>query len=84
MPRFTAEGQTAERAAGNPALNLESIFPNYFATLQIGIVRGRAFDDGDREGTSWWRSSATTWPSGRGRARNAIGKRLKMGGPDSA
>ena len=82
VPRFTAEGQTAERAAGNPALNLESIFPNYFATLQIGIVRGRAFDDGDREGAQLVAIvsddvAERMWPGG-----TAIGKRLKMGGPD--
>ena len=31
-PQFTAEGQSAERAATNPSLNVEAIFPNYFAT----------------------------------------------------
>jgi putative ABC transport system permease protein len=82
VPRFTVEGQTAERAAGNPALNLESIFPNYFATLQIGMVRGRAFDDGDRTGAQLVAIvsddvAERMWPGG-----TAIGKRLKMGGPD--
>jgi hypothetical protein len=32
-PTFTAEGQSAERAGVNSSLNLESIHPNYFATL---------------------------------------------------
>src|SRR5439155_528624 len=31
-PEFTAEGQSAERAATNPSLNLESVHPNYFDT----------------------------------------------------
>src|SRR5207245_2102040 len=30
LPVFTAEGQSAERAAANPSLNLESIHPTYF------------------------------------------------------
>ncbi len=82
VPRFTAEGQSAERAAGNPALNLESIFPNYFTTLQIGMVRGRAFDEGDREGAQLVAIvsddvAERIWPGA-----DAIGKRLKMGGPD--
>src|SRR5690606_29226453 len=33
VPRVTAEGQTDDEAASNPSLNLESIFPNYFATI---------------------------------------------------
>ena len=50
LPRLTAEGQNAEQAAANPSLNLESIHPNYFETLQVPIVRGRAFTASDREG----------------------------------
>ena len=81
VPRFTAEGQSAERAAGNPALNLESIFPNYFTTLQIGMVRGRAFDESDREGAQLVAIvsddvAERIWPGA-----DAIGKRLKMGSP---
>ena len=83
VPRFTAEGQSAERAAGNPALNLESIFPNYFTTLQIGMVRGRAFDESDREGAQLVAIvsddvAERIWPGA-----DAIGKRLKMGSPAS-
>ena len=81
VPRFIADGQSADRAARNPALNLESIFPNYFATLRIPIIRGRAFTEGDREGTQLVAIvsedvAALTWPG-----EDPIGKRLKMGGP---
>jgi predicted permease len=79
VPRFTAEGQSAERAATNPALNLESIFPNYFSTLQIPIVRGRAFSDADREGVQLAAIvsddvAERTWPG-----QDPIGKRLVFG-----
>ena len=83
VPRFTAEGQTAERAAQNPSLNLESVHPAYFATFEIGLVNGRAFTDADRDGTLAVAIlsddvAARTWPG-----EDPIGKRVKMGGPDS-
>ena len=82
-PRFIADGQSAEQAAGNPALNLESIFPNYFATLQIEMARGRAFVDGDRAGAQMVAIvsedvAARVWPG-----EDAVGKRLNIGGSDS-
>ena len=83
LPRFTAEGQSAEGAATNPSLNLESIHPNYFQTFEVTLVRGRAFTAADREGAVEVAIvsedvSARTWPG-----EDAIGKRLKMGGLDS-
>jgi predicted permease len=83
VPRFAAEGQTTDRAAINPALNLESIHPNYFATFGVRLVRGRYFTDADREGTPMVAIvsadvAARTWPG-----EDPIGKRLKMGGADS-
>jgi predicted permease len=83
VPRFTAEGQSAERAAVNPSLNLESVYRNYFETLQIPIVKGRAFTIADRKGALDVAIvsedvAARTWPG-----ENPIGKRMKMGGVDS-
>ena len=79
LPQMTAEGQSAEQAAANPSLNLESIHPNYFDTLQIQIVRGRAFTEADREGAVDVAIvsedvAQRTWPG-----EDPIGKRLKMG-----
>jgi predicted permease len=79
LPRFTGEGQTAEQAAANPSLNLESIHPNYFGTFQVPLVRGRAFTAADRDGTLPVAIvsddlAAQIWPG-----EDAIGKRLKMG-----
>ena len=83
VPSFTAEGQTAERAAANPSLNLESVHPNYFATFGVPLVRGRAFTPADREGAIDVAIvsedvAARTWPG-----QDPIGKRVKMGTPES-
>ena len=83
VPRFTAEGQSAERAATNPSLNLESVSHNYFRTLEVPIVRGRAFTAADRAGALDVAIVSEdvadrTWPG-----ENPIGKRIKMGGIDS-
>jgi predicted permease len=83
VPRVTAEGQSADEAAANPSLNLESIHPNYFATFEVPILRGRAFTIGDREGTPEVAIisddvAARLWP-----LADPIGKRLKMGAVDS-
>jgi putative ABC transport system permease protein len=83
LPRFTAEGQSAEQAATNPSLNLESIHPNYFETFEVTLVRGRAFTADDREGAVEVAIvsedvAARTWPG-----EDPIGKRLKMGRSDA-
>ncbi len=72
VPAFTAEGQDAASAAANPALNLEAIGPHHFDTLQVPIVRGRAFTPDDRAGVLAVAIvsadvAARTWP---GRARS--------------
>ncbi|HEX2444780.1 MAG TPA: ADOP family duplicated permease, partial [Vicinamibacterales bacterium] len=83
VPKFSAEGQTEERAAMNPALNLESVHHNYFEALGVSIVRGRPFTEADREGTLDVAIVSEdvadrTWPG-----VDPIGKRLKMGVPTS-
>jgi len=81
---FTAEGQSADRAAGNSSLNLEAIHPNYFATFDIPIARGRSFVETDREGAQQVAIvsedvASRTWPGA-----DPIGKRLKLGDLSSA
>jgi len=83
VPTFTAEGQDAASAAVNPALNFEAIGPHHFDTLQVPIVRGRAFTRDDRAGALAVAIvsadvAARTWPG-----RTPIGRRMKVGGPDS-
>ncbi len=82
-PTFTAEGQDATRAAANGPLNLEAIQPGYFATVAVPIVLGRPFAQGDRQDAPAVAIvsedvAARLWPG-----EDAIGKRMKMGGPDS-
>jgi putative ABC transport system permease protein len=83
LPAFTAEGQSPERAQANPSLNLEAVHPGYFATLGVGLVRGRAFEATDRGDSPRVAIvsedvAARTWPG-----EDPIGKRLKLGAPDS-
>jgi putative ABC transport system permease protein len=83
VPRFTAEGQTADQVALNPSLNFEAVYPPYFSTLGVVIVRGREFTAADRDGAPRVAivSDAlahATWPG-----HDAIGKRLKFGGFES-
>ena len=80
---FTVEGQSADRAGANSSLNLESIHPNYFATVGVSLVRGRGFGPADREGAPnvvivSEDVAARTWPG-----EEPIGKRLKLGGATS-
>lgn len=82
-PEFTAEGQSAERAAANPSLNLESVHPNYFETFGVTLFRGRGFTESDRPGAPEVAVvsedlAARTWPG-----EDPIGRRLKFGRPDS-
>jgi putative ABC transport system permease protein len=83
LPRFTAEGQTADQVAMNPALNLEAVYLPYFSTLGVAIQRGRAFTTADRDGAPRVAivsdaMAAATWPG-----QDPIGKRLKFGGIDA-
>ena len=84
VPRVTAEGQSNDQAASNPSLNLESIHPNYFSTIEAPIVRGRPFSAADRQGTVEVAIvsedvASRLWPG-----QNPIGKRLKMGRVEGA
>ena len=79
LPAYTVEGQGAVEAAANPSLNIESIHPNYFATLGVPIVWGRGFTAADRDGAPLVavvsrNFAERAWPGG-----TAVGRRLKMG-----
>jgi predicted permease len=81
--RFIAEGESSERAAASPMLNMEVVSPDYFAVIGAPVVQGRAFTEADREGATrvviLGRSAARYyWPGG-----DPIGKRLVLdeGGP---
>jgi predicted permease len=82
-PTVTAEGQDAGQVAANGSLNLEAIQPSYFRTFGLSLVRGRPFDDRDRDDAPLVAIvsadvAARVWPG-----EDPLGKRLKMGGVDS-
>ena len=71
-----AEGQTPEEAGQNPMLAMDVVTPDYFSTLGIPVLRGRAFTAEDREGapTSVILSESAAnhyWPNA-----DPIGRRL--------
>jgi predicted permease len=81
---FIAEGQTDAQGAANPYLNYEAVMPNYFETLRLPILRGRAFGDTDREGSQLvvivsQDMARRVWPN-----QNPIGKRIRWAGDEDA
>jgi putative ABC transport system permease protein len=47
--RFDKEGQTDAEAASNPTIPIETGGPDYFKTFGIPVIRGRSFNNADRE-----------------------------------
>jgi predicted permease len=81
---FIAEGQTDAQGAANPYLNYEAVKPNYFETLRLPVLRGRAFGEGDREGSQLvvivsQSMARRAWPD-----QDPIGKRIRWGGDEEA
>jgi len=79
---YTMEGQTREQAQANPQLSFEAVHPGYFATLEVPLVRGRAFTEKDRAGAPEVAIvsedvAARAWPG-----LDPIGRRLKLGDAD--
>ncbi|MGH7507004.1 MAG: ABC transporter permease, partial [Longimicrobiales bacterium] len=79
---FTAEGQDIDQQAANQWLNAEGVFPNYFETFGIRLLRGRAFtafDDADAPPVVILSDDVArrTWPG-----EDPIGKRVRFGALD--
>lgn len=73
------DGQSVDAAAGNPMFNLELVTPDYFQTLDLGVLRGRLFTPSDGEGSEPVAVVSESmarryWPN-----QNPLGKRLHMG-----
>ena len=45
------EGQSKAEAAKNPMLNIDVVTPDYFPTMGLRVLRGRAFSPEDRRGS---------------------------------
>ncbi|HJY27387.1 MAG TPA: ABC transporter permease [Pyrinomonadaceae bacterium] len=44
---FSIQGQSAEDTKQNPVVNYQAVSPDYFRVMQIPLLRGRVFTDGD-------------------------------------
>jgi putative ABC transport system permease protein len=83
VPSFTAEGQDADGAGANPSLNLESVYPGYFETLQVAMRRGRSFTADDRAATPRVAVVSADLAARLFPGADPLGRRLKFGDPDS-
>lgn len=73
-------GQSAEQAAKNPMFNMDVVTPDYFPTMGLRVVRGRAFTAQDRKGSApvivvSERTARLYFPN-----QDALGQRLFVGG----
>ena len=76
-------GQGAEQVAKNPMFNMDVVTPDYFATMGLRVVRGRAFTDADVKGAEPVAVVSETmarryWPN-----EEPIGKRFYIGSEPS-
>jgi len=76
------DGQDIDVAKRNPWVNLETVTPEYFATMGIRLLEGRTFTDDDRLETApvvvvGETFARQTWPG-----TSAVGKRLRGHGFD--
>jgi putative ABC transport system permease protein len=80
---FQIEGKIAKDAAHSPGAVMQSVSPNFFSLMHVGIAQGRGFTYQDRADSSRVaivssRLAAVNWPQ-----ESAIGKRIRVGDPDS-
>jgi putative ABC transport system permease protein len=76
---YTGEGQASDAQAANPLVNFEVVGPQYFRTLAVPLLAGRAFDEEDREDAPpvaviSESLARHTWPG-----EEALGRRIKLG-----
>lgn len=80
---FTIEGKPAAPGGEGWGADEQSVSPEFFATLKIPLVQGRAFSDHDDRnalpvGVISQSMATRFWPH-----ENALGRRLKLGRADS-
>ncbi len=80
---FTVEGRPAPNVSNLPNAAFRVVYPGYFRTMGIPLLAGRDFSDHDDTRSlpvvAVNQSMARRyWP-----AESAIGKRIRLGGPDS-
>ena len=77
------EGRTVDPDEQAPSIGYNTVSPSYFETMQISMVRGRAFRDSDTETAPLIAIVNQTmakryWPN-----QDPLGKRFRMGSSDS-
>lgn len=78
--RLFAEEQSVEQSAANPVLNMELVAPEYFATFDIPVLRGRVFTGADRQGAPAVIVVSQSTARHFWGAQDPIGKRMSMRG----
>jgi putative ABC transport system permease protein len=81
---FTLEGREVTDPSQVPVGNARIVTPGYFAAMKIPLLRGRDFTDADRADTVPVLVIDHTFAKRYFPNENPIGKRLKLGGPDSS
>jgi len=76
------DGHPAADPKNLPDVEFRVMTPGYFTAMQLPMIRGRAFTDGDREGTApigivSESLSRKYWPG-----EDPIGRRVRLGGKD--
>ncbi|MFL6246771.1 MAG: FtsX-like permease family protein, partial [Thermoanaerobaculia bacterium] len=79
----TVEGQGAAEQAANPMANLISCTPGYLEAMGIPLLRGRSFDDRDRETAPKSMIVGRSFAMQHWGTVDVIGKRVKAGRIDS-
>jgi predicted permease len=79
MGRFGAQEQSDAESRANPWFGFDAVGPDYFRTLGVPVIDGRAFTEADRENAPrvaviTERVARRLWPN-----QSAVGKRLRQG-----
>jgi predicted permease len=72
-------GQTPDEVARNPMFNMDVVTPDYFATMGLWVVRGRALNDGDVAGAERVAIVSETMARRYWQVDDPIGKRFMAG-----
>ena len=75
----TTEGQSPDERQKNPAFNMEVVSPQYFRTMGLQVLRGRALSDDDQKGAEPVVVVSETMAREYWGHDDPIGKRLSLG-----